>query len=67
MLRHIITASSKPGAVVLDAFMGGGSTGRACLLEDRFFIGIEKSPKYYQQAEHLLEAETLPLFAEIFA
>ena len=30
MLEHIISASSRPGDVVLDCFMGSGSTGKAC-------------------------------------
>jgi adenine-specific DNA-methyltransferase len=42
LLRHIIAASSKPGAVVLDAFAGSGSTGTAALDMGRKFIGIEK-------------------------
>ena len=42
LLRHIIAASSKPGAVVLDAFAGSGSTGIAARELGRDFIGIEK-------------------------
>ena len=42
LLRHIIEASSKPGAVVLDAFAGSGSTGLAAQALGRGFIGIEK-------------------------
>ena len=41
LLRHIIAASSRPDAVVLDAFMGSGSTGKAALALGRDFIGIE--------------------------
>lgn len=41
MLEHIITTSSMEGAVVLDAFMGSGSTGHACLKLNRKLIGIE--------------------------
>ena len=42
LLRHITAASSKPGAVVLDAFAGSGSTGIAARDLGREFIGIEK-------------------------
>lgn len=42
LLQHIIATSSKPGQVVLDAFMGSGSTGKVCAKEGRNFIGIEK-------------------------
>lgn len=41
LLEHMIHASSREGAVVLDAFMGSGSTGKACLALNRQFIGIE--------------------------
>ena len=42
LLRHIIKASSKPGAVVLDAFAGSGSAGIAATDLKRQFVGIEK-------------------------
>ena len=46
MLRHIIRASSRPGATVLDSFVGGGSTGVACVAEGRDFIGCELSAEW---------------------
>lgn len=49
MLEHIITASSREGDVVLDAFMGSGSTGKACLSLNRKFIGIEMEEGTYSQ------------------
>jgi adenine-specific DNA-methyltransferase len=64
LLRHIITASSKPGAVVLDAFMGGGSTGEAAQALGREFIGIEIGAHYFAQAERRIAGAQLqaPLF-----
>ena len=41
MLEHIINASSRPGAVVLDCFAGSGSTLLAAKKLGRNFIGIE--------------------------
>ena len=41
MLEHVIKSSSREDAVVLDAFMGSGSTGKACHKLGRRFIGIE--------------------------
>lgn len=41
LLEHIIKASSREGDVVLDCFMGSGSTGKASLPLNRKFIGIE--------------------------
>jgi adenine-specific DNA-methyltransferase len=51
MLEHIIKASSREGAVVLDSFMGTGNTGIAAQRNGRDFIGIEKDAKYYARAE----------------
>ncbi len=47
MLEHILTASSREGDVVLDAFMGSGSTGKACVNLNRRFIGIEMEEGTY--------------------
>ncbi|MBD1572097.1 site-specific DNA-methyltransferase [Vibrio sp. S17_S38] len=49
LLEHIITTSSREGAVVLDAFMGSGSTGKACLKLNRKFIGIEMEEGTYAE------------------
>jgi site-specific DNA-methyltransferase (adenine-specific) len=50
MMQHIIGASTKPGAVVLDCFMGSGSTGEAALSLGRQFIGIEMDEGYFAKA-----------------
>ena len=39
------------GDIVLDPFMGSGSTGVACMNTDRRFIGIEKEQKYFDIAK----------------
>ncbi|MBF4247679.1 site-specific DNA-methyltransferase, partial [Vibrio anguillarum] len=41
LLEHVLLSSSRENDVVLDAFMGSGSTGKACLALNRRFIGIE--------------------------
>jgi site-specific DNA-methyltransferase (adenine-specific) len=46
MLEHIITASSRPGALVLDCFAGSGSTLSAAKRLGRNFIGIEIDPRW---------------------
>lgn len=51
LLEHIITASSRPGAVVLDAFMGSGSTGKAARRLERDFIGIEADERWCDYAQ----------------
>jgi site-specific DNA-methyltransferase (adenine-specific) len=57
LLEHIITASTRPGATVRDDFMGGGSTGVACIRTGRKFIGIEKDARYFEIARQRLENE----------
>lgn len=51
LLEFIINKSSKEGDVVLDCFMGSGSTGVACINLNRNFIGIELDDKYFKIAE----------------
>ena len=58
MMEHIIRASSRPGAVVLDPFMGSGVTGEAALRHGRQFIGIEADAGYYASAKTRISAVT---------
>ena len=50
LVERIVCASSNEGDVVLDLFMGSGSTGVACKNLNRNFIGIEKDEKYFEVA-----------------
>ena len=51
ILKHIINIASNPGDVVLDMFMGVGSTGVAAKQLDRRFIGIEIDEEYFKAAK----------------
>jgi site-specific DNA-methyltransferase (adenine-specific) len=51
LLERIIEKFSDTGNCVLDAFMGSGSTGVACMNTDRKFIGIEKDNEYFEIAK----------------
>ena len=55
LLRHAISTTSRPGAVVLDCFMGSGSTGIACRELGRNFIGIELDPEYFRKASEAIK------------
>lgn len=46
---HIVSWSD-PGDTVLDCFMGGGTTGVACLATNRNFIGMEIDEQYFDIA-----------------
>lgn len=54
LLTRYIELHSKAGGVVLDPFMGSGSTGIACVNTDRKFIGIELDDNFYNIAERRL-------------
>ena len=47
VLKHILKIASDENDVILDPFMGVGSTGIASLLMKRKFIGIEIDKEYY--------------------
>lgn len=53
----LIRTYTNPGETVLDCCMGSGSTGVACIHEDRDFIGIEKDAEYFRIAKMRLEQE----------
>lgn len=57
LLRFYIVNSSDVGDVVLDPFMGAGSTGVAALVEGRRFMGFEIDPEYFDVAEARLFPE----------
>lgn len=55
LMAHFIRLHTMPGDVVLDPFMGSGTTGVACVNMDRDFIGVELDPQFYEMAEKRLK------------
>ena len=55
MMEHIIKASTRPGAVVLDCFSGSCSTGHACVNLGRDFIGIELCERWAATGQRRLD------------
>ena len=49
LLRNLLEVT-RPGATILDPFMGSASTGQACLDTDRRFIGMEMTEAYFKIA-----------------
>lgn len=51
LIRKIIRNSSKENDLVLDCFLGSGTTAVASILENRNYIGYEINKKYYEIAK----------------
>jgi DNA modification methylase len=51
MLKRIIVASSNKGDLVLDPFLGSGTTAVVAKKLGRNWIGVEKSKKYVEIAK----------------
>ncbi|MEP7289685.1 MAG: DNA methyltransferase [Chloroflexota bacterium] len=62
LLRRIIIASSKPGDVVLDPFLGSGTTAAVAKQLHRRWIGIEQDETYISAAQARIDAVQLMLF-----
>ena len=63
LMEYLIKLVSKEGAVVLDPFLGSGTTAIACQKLNRKWIGIEKEEEYVKICEArikpFLEQQTL--------
>lgn len=62
LLKYLIRTYTNEGETVLDATMGSGSTGVACMEEKRKFIGFEKEEKYFKIASERIANATMKLF-----
>ena len=60
LMRYVTKLITPLNGTVLDPFMGSGSTGKACMLEDFNFTGIELSSEYLAIAEaRIKDAQSL--------
>lgn len=64
LMAKFIEDSTEPGAVVLDTFMGSGTTAVACLRTGRNFIGFELSETYQTIAQQRIADELDQLLSE---
>jgi site-specific DNA-methyltransferase (adenine-specific) len=51
LMQYLIRLVTPPNGIVLDPFMGSGSTGKACAYEGFDFIGIDQSAEYVAIAQ----------------
>jgi DNA modification methylase len=68
LMRYLCKLVTPPKGIVLDPFMGSGSTGKGAVLEGFEFIGIEQSAEYCEIAKARIDyvQNNLPEFAQEF-
>ena len=65
-MSDVVRRFTKPGDLVLDPFLGGGTTGVVALMMGRRFIGIDNDPESIGRSRiRLLEAVNVPIRREI--
>ena len=57
LMTYLVTLGSRPGDTILDPFMGSGTTGIACNILGREFIGFEIEPDFFNIAEQRIHAQ----------
>lgn len=62
LMELLINNSTNEGDLVLDPFMGSGTTGVACKRTNRKFYGIEIDKKYYNIAKERIENAQNPIY-----
>jgi len=55
LITYLVKTYTKEGELVLDNCMGSGTTGVACKLENRDFIGIELDEAYFKIAKQRID------------
>ena len=66
LLEYLIKTYTNEGEVVLDATMGSGSTGVACVNTGRKFIGFEKEQNFFEIAEKRIDEAASARAQELF-
>ncbi len=70
LMEALVSDFTLENELILDPFMGSGTTGVACIRTGRRFIGIEIDPNYFEIARRRIQAEwdqhqgTGPIFAK---
>lgn len=61
LMTDLVKIHSNEGQVILDCFAGSGTTGVACINNDRKFIGIELDETYFNIAKERIEDAQIKL------
>lgn len=56
LMKYLCRLVTPPNGIILDPFMGSGSTGKAALQEGFKFVGIEMNKEYYEIAQNRLSS-----------
>ena len=66
LFEYLVMTYSNPGDVILDLTMGSGTTGVACMMAGRSFIGIEKNKEYFEIAQkRISQAANQPILLAV--
>ena len=57
IIQNFIVNSSNIGEIILDPFIGSGTTAVACIKENRKYIGFEINKEYFTNAQKRIEEE----------
>jgi site-specific DNA-methyltransferase (adenine-specific) len=61
LMQYLIRLVTQEGAIVLDPFLGSGSTAVAAVSIERHYIGYELSPEYFDIARARIEAASIEM------
>ena len=62
LIEPCILAGSRPGDIVLDPFMGSGTTAAVALRHGRRYVGCELNPEYLPLQQSRMKEMAMPLF-----
>jgi site-specific DNA-methyltransferase (adenine-specific) len=66
VVAELLRLLTRPGDIVLDPFMGSGSTAVACKMLDRRYIGYDINPLYCTEAQSRIDAVQNGKSSELF-
>ena len=61
LMERIVKTSSRKGDIVLDPFMGSGTTAIACINTNRNYIGFELDKQYFDTAQQRISTHPQPI------